>query len=116
MSEAKHEFVDDYPYLVYSSDNEATANGGTGGGGISYVSLDYDGLHVKAGELFEMVQKQVVFFISPNGNSAYGIGYICEAANAGDLGYHFSLVIPENDAMVYLDAAAATADDYPSFE
>lgn len=39
MAEAKHEFVDDYPYLVYAADNKAvyTASGDTpyipGGGG-----------------------------------------------------------------------------------
>ena len=114
MVEAKHEFIDDNPYLVYSPDAEATASGSGGGGNVAYVSMIEGALNVKAGELYEMVQNQPVFVIWHDGETQGGIGYICEFNNAGESGYHFSLSTPGQEAIEFFDLAAATADDYPT--
>lgn len=49
MVEAKHGFIDDNPYLVYSPDAEATASGSGGGGGnVAYVSMIEGALKCKS--------------------------------------------------------------------
>ena len=61
MVEAKHEFIDDNPYLVYSPDAEATANGS--GGGIPVIEVNGEGaLSVTAGTLKNMMQSSPVAF------------------------------------------------------
>lgn len=115
MVEAKHEFIDDNPYLVYSPNAEATASGSGGGGGnVAYVSNIGGALNVKAGELYEMVQNQPVFVIWHDSETQGGIGYICQFVNAGEHGYHFSMTIPGEKDIEFIDMAAATADDYPT--
>ena len=117
MVEAKHEFIDDNPYLVYSPDAEATASGSGGGGGnVAYISMIEGALNVKAGELYEMVQNQPVFVIWHDGETVSDIGYICEFNNAGGSSYHFSMTVPGEKSIEFIGLAAATADDYPAIE
>lgn len=61
MVEAKHEFIDDNPYLVYSPDAEATASG-SGGAGFPVVEVNGEtgALSKTAGELVEMLANSPV--------------------------------------------------------
>ena len=120
MVEAKHEFIDDNPYLVYSPDAEATTAGG--GGGFPVVKSDEatTALSVTAGELAEMLEKTPVFtnsiitiddravqtwvmFVQHlTVESAHGFVGVA----AGDVG---------SDAICVI-FSAESSDDYPIFE
>ena len=70
MVEAKHEFIDDNPYLVYSPDAEATASG-SGGGAIEKIDFEIDNdsnyvIKVAAGELIGKIKDHAVFFVCEN--------------------------------------------------
>ena len=78
MAEAKHSFVDDNPYLVYSPNAEATSEGGSGGGiNIVYVTSDAE-----------------------NAYPSMSAEEICESAKAGNL-VIFRAVNSENNINDY---------------
>lgn len=112
MVEAKHEFIDDNPYLVYSPDAEATASG-SGGAGFPVVeaSADTGALSVTAGELAELLNKNMVL-IKPVSEDEY-IWAIISGYVISENKYIFpSLVVGVTGA----EAApykADTIDDYP---
>lgn len=57
MAEAKHAFVDDNPYLVYSPKAEMTYDGNSGGAGLVVVTADTDGYpSMSAQEIFEAAE------------------------------------------------------------
>lgn len=76
MTEAKHSFVDDNPYLVYSPKAETTSEGGSGG--VVFVTADEDGYpSMSAEEIAENANagKLVVFKYIINSDSYNLIGY-----------------------------------------
>lgn len=76
MAEAKHSFVDDNPYIVYSPNAETTSEGGSGG--LVVVTADTGGYpSMSAEEIAENANagKLVVFKNINNSDSYNLIGY-----------------------------------------
>lgn len=76
MAEAKHSFVDDNPYIVYSPNAETTSEGGSGG--LVVVTADADGYpSMSAEEIAENANagKLVVYKIM-QGDSSFELLYL----------------------------------------
>lgn len=117
MVEAKHEFIDDNPYLVYSSDAEATANGSGGGGGFPVVGQDDESnITVKAGELVSMLKESPVLTYSENplahGLTWFVITSYVETQVTGYIFYSYSY--NANGGTIPWMWSANTLDDYPA--
>ena len=121
MAEAKHAFVDDYPYLVYSHNAETTSEGGSGGGGTGFPVIEADAdtgtLTVTAGELKEMLDTSpVILHISQGVNQ--NIMWITLLAYfiSNDDGYIFvaDKIDLETSGLILVKWKADTANDYPT--
>ena len=112
MVEAKHEFIDDNPYLVYSPDAEATASG-SGGGGFPVVEADADtgALSVTAGELAELLNKNMVL-IKPVSEDEY-IWAIISGYLVSENEYIFPSLVVGITGAESAPYKADTIDDYP---
>lgn len=118
MAEAKHAFVDDNPYLVYSPNAETTSEGGSGGGGTGFPVIETNtetgALSVTAGELTEMLNNSpVILKVAVNDNS-----YWVTLASwiVDDEGYVFTgFIIISSETPVNIKVwEAATSTDYPT--
>lgn len=67
MAEAKHSFVDDNPYLVYSPNAEMTYNGNSGGGGGDGASFLVVGIDSETGALQEITGGEMLSQMKNNG-------------------------------------------------
>lgn len=113
MVEAKHEFIDDNPYLVYSPDTEATANG-SGGAGFPVIEMDDESeeLSVTAGELKEMLSKSPVILKRVLNNSMIR-WYQIISLFVNENSYDFIGISVSNTEVTKITWSADTANDYP---
>ena len=126
MVEAKHGFIDDNPYLVYSPDAEATTAGG--GGTIEKISFEIDGdsnyvIKVAAGELIEKIEDHAVFFVCENSDDEpvkLTQGFVIGYGPGSDTGsYVFAVLVTSYNTNAYEIAcwsfAAENASSYPIY-
>lgn len=115
MVEAKHEFIDDNPYLVYSPDAEATASGSGGGAGFPIIGFDAEtgALSVTAGELTEMLGNSPVMAKTDiDGDLSWYL--FTRHFNPAGGAYSFNAMCISNGAATILEWRTETADDYPT--
>lgn len=121
MVEAKHEFIDDNPYLVYSPDAEATASGG---GGLQSIPWEYSDstwtLKVKASELAEILNQApavIAGFDDGNGiiENIILLGYRITKVDDNNEYQFFGVIIQYSEEFVVepVTFRAATGDNYP---
>lgn len=113
MAEAKHSFVDDYPYLVYSPNAETTSEGGSGGGaGFPVIEADAEtgALSVTGAALKTMLETSPVLLQTPGPNWIQLLQY-----SHSDKYYFvgFGLRNQETPIMLFI-FEADSLDDYPT--
>ena len=117
MAEAKHSFVDDNPYIVYSPNAEMTYDGNSGGGGgggtgfpVIEMNTQTGALSVTADELNEMLENSPVLAFR-NGTWYQFVSFIYEEGT-GD--FFKAFTIGQNDTILVLKWLASSLDDYPT--
>lgn len=117
MAEAKHSFVDDNPYLVYSPNAETTSESGSGDNiPIFKVTTDNGALSEKASDLITMCNNGFVYIVYGS-NIEDGFNYgLLVSAYEGEGSYHFVCVgfEPLDNAIYHEKYTAATGNDYPA--
>lgn len=124
MAEAKHAFVDDNPYLVYSPNAEMTYDGNSGGGGgggtgfpVIEMNAQTGALSVTAGTLKEMLEISPVGTFFLNGNNLHWVLLLQYSIN--DNKYYFtgtSIDSAENPMELFVWAADSASDNPAPFE
>lgn len=120
MAEAKHSFVDDNPYLVYSPNAEATSEDGSGG--LVVITADADGYpSMSAQEIFEAVEAGNVVVYKVNQGDFGIVLYNLETCTYGERNAaSFANVIASPDGIRAESALIQTKTDsvmyftYPS--
>lgn len=124
MAEAKHSFVDDNPYLVYSPKAETTYDGNSGGGGggdtsIFKITVDPETnvLSEKAGDLATMCVNGLVYFIMGNIELGFNVVYLLATMQIerGSYSFNFAFFTPGETSVQFQTFTASSADDYPVY-
>ena len=125
MAEAKHAFVDDYPYLVYSPNAETTSEGGSGGGGGGDTSIfriteniETGALSEKAGDLATMCDSGLVYKSSGSSENGYTMSLLVNA-NAEQGSYSFAFAefsVMGEEPVSFTIYKASSANDYPVYD
>ena len=119
MAEAKHAFVDDNPYIVYSPKAEMTYDGNSGGGsGFHVIEMDANtgALSATAGELAEMLAISPVILASSTkqGDNLVHtwLMFLTFTITSGKYSFSASILTPGQGVSVSA-WEANTKDDYP---
>jgi hypothetical protein len=122
MTEAKHSFVDDNPYLVYSPNAEATSEGGSGGGGgagfpVIEANAETGALSVTAGALKTMLDASPVIMTMQGGDVNPNLIWVTLSEYIiSDAGYYFAgfALDSSEESIETFKWTATTASDYPT--
>lgn len=123
MAEAKHAFVDDNPYLVYSPKAEMTYDGNSGGGGSGgdtsifkiTINSETGSLSEKAGDLATMCDSGLVYLYHGKTEDGYRMSLLVSAEGAEDY-YSFSFAdfsVLGDVPVTFVTYTASSANDYP---
>lgn len=124
MAEAKHAFVDDNPYLVYSPNAETTYDGNSGGGGgdasIFKITenVETTALSEKAGDLATMCDSGFVILTHGDAESGYTMSFmVAYFIEQGSYSFAFAdfSVLGEDPVSISL-YTASSANDYPVYD
>lgn len=118
MAEAKHTFVDDNPYLVYSPKAETTSEGGSGGGsGVPFFEISAEGeIQLVASEFMEILNKGIangIMIDSATGlaSDMIAMGYMNNAPSEGNVTFH--IITVQNGDVAVLNFIALDANSKP---
>lgn len=117
MAEAKHSFIDDYPYLVYSPNAETTYDGNSGGGGGGGTGFPVIEMNTQTSALLVTARKLIVMLAnSPVLTFSAGTWYqfVSYTEDLGSGTFFKAFTIDLNDTIRVLKWSASSLDDYPT--
>ena len=118
MAEAKHSFVDDNPYLVYSPNAETTSEGGSGGGAgfpvIEITDSETGALPVTAGALKTMLDASPVITFFSDTNYLHWALFLNYGINDSKYYFEATMIDSAESPMELMIWEADTASDYPT--
>lgn len=117
MAEAKHAFVDDNPYLVYTPNAEMTYDGNSGGTGFPVITLDENGdIDITAGELKSIIENTPVVICDLYQEVISYLYFVEYTPSIGGYIHTFFFISITNKTVTVLEFGATADDAKPTLQ